>query len=73
MTIARTFVIEWLSREMIPVCDPPYDDADINLFVAMLLADAERRGIGRKELEDEVGNLEDFIHGELDQASGRLK
>jgi len=74
MNRARDFLIQWLSKEMRrPFGEPPFSENHARLYVARLLGDAERKGFKRGDLEKEVGILEDFMLGELDQSPARRR
>ena len=73
MSPAREFLIQWLHADLRPAEAPPFSELEARFYVMKMLAAAERRGITYHDLYIEVGILEDFMLGELDQSPMRQR
>ncbi len=69
--LGMDFVNQWVAENIQPtVYAPdggPHPETDAS--VARLLEDAENDGVTRQEIEEEVGDLSDFISAALEEAT----
>lgn len=69
--LGTDFANQWVAENIQPTVyapdDGPHPETDAT--VAGLLEDAENDGVTRQEIEEEVGDLGDFISAALEEAT----
>lgn len=69
--IGIDFANQWIAENIQPTFYAPENTShpETNAILARFLADAKEEGISRQEIEEDMGDLSDFISAALEEAT----